>query len=597
MRYQQPVLPSLLSVYLSKTPKFWHKLPGVRFGGVFRGLGIRQKISYGYAVAISIAVLGTITGLVIEKQSKAEAKAEWLRVHQQASIVKYLQDAVLQAKTHQQQLFVLVMQPNKYAVESEELLQQISHINLDLHRLSKVVEDKYFLENQYNKEADEKVKELIKKYDITVQIYSDRLMNLLQPIYDSVLSPDEIKEIQQSLMRLMTTELARDFNSFSSELAELSRTLHEQQEQEFIKYQQAENLGSLILLIGLLVSIGMAVAMATYTSWVIARPLVFTTAVAQRVTETGNFNLVAPVTTNDEVGQLANSLNQLIQRVALYTEEIKQTQAQLVQTEKMSSLGQMVAGIAHEINNPVNFISGNIPYLEGYMGELLNLVKLYQLHYPEASSEIEDKIDEMDLDFVSQDLPKILSSMKSGTERIRELVLSLRNFSRLDEAEIKKVDIHEGIDNTLLILSNRLRGAVNVKKDYSELPLIECYPAQLNQVFMNILNNAIDVLLICKGQENKQITIKTENNSSDEILVKISDNGRGIPTEIHDKIFDPFFTTKPVGQGTGLGLSISYKVIEKHQGKIEFYSAPGKGTEFTIYLPVRQKFSQVVLAA
>ena len=351
------------------------------------------------------------------------------------------------------------------------------------------------------------------------------------------------------------------------------------------------------MLASLLGSIAIAAVMASYTSSAIARPLEFTTAVAQRVTETANFKLIAPVTTNDEVGQLATSLNQLIQSVAAYTDEIKHTQAQLIQTEKMSSLGQMVAGVAHEINNPVNFIYGNIHYLETYIEDLLTLVNLYQEKFPQASAEIEQQLDDIDLEFIAEDVPKILTSMQNGTERIRELVLSLRNFSRLDESDLKMVDLHEGIENTLLVLSNRLKSAIAVKTSYGNLPLIECYPALLNQVFLNLIANAIDALLSDEENQNREISIQTEIGQKDEIIVRIKDNGCGINPEIKHKIFDPFFTTKPVGQGTGLGLSVSYKIIEKHHGKILVNSQLNQGTELIIYLPIKQTLSSAIFAA
>ncbi|AFY55611.1 PAS domain S-box [Rivularia sp. PCC 7116] len=280
--------------------------------------------------------------------------------------------------------------------------------------------------------------------------------------------------------------------------------------------------------------------------------------------------------------------------------ELKKTQTQLIQTEKMSSLGQMVAGVAHEINNPVNFIHGNIVPACEYVQDLLRLIELYQKHYPEPNIEIIEGFENIEFDFIKEDLSKILHSMEEGTSRIKEIVLSLRNFSRLDEAEFKRVDIHSGIDSTLMILHNRLkanskRPEIKVIKEYNCLPLVECYPGQLNQVFMNILANAIDALDDYNSKRTVEeitlnpnyIKIATEFIKNQHIRIRISDNGIGIPNKIKSKLFDPFFTTKEVGKGTGLGLSISYQIIvEKHRGKLYCNSTPGEGTEFVIEIPI-----------
>jgi two-component system, NtrC family, sensor kinase len=292
---------------------------------------------------------------------------------------------------------------------------------------------------------------------------------------------------------------------------------------------------------------------------------------------------------------------------------LQQTQIQMFQSEKMSSLGQMVAGIAHEINNPVNFIHGNIKHMNDYVADVMRLLDLYQQTYPQPSEEIAEAIEEIDLEFLQEDLPKSLQSMRMGTERIRDIVKSLRIFSRLDEAEVKAVDIHEGLDSTLLILQNRLKGSsdwhgVQVIKQYGDLPLVECLAGQLNQVFMNIVANAIDALeerdrqrsLTQQQQALSQIQITTELLNGDpestatgdlpaQVLIRIHDNGPGIPDEIQSRIFDPFFTTKAVGKGTGMGMSISYQIItEKHQGQLTCRSSAGEGTEFVVQIPLLQ---------
>ncbi|MEH2078316.1 MAG: ATP-binding protein [Nostoc sp.] len=282
--------------------------------------------------------------------------------------------------------------------------------------------------------------------------------------------------------------------------------------------------------------------------------------------------------------------------------ELQLTQTQLIQAEKMSSLGQMIAGIAHEINNPVSFIHGNLHHAQKYTHDLLKLVEIYQQFCPNTP-EIQQELEEVDLEFLIQDIAKLFQSMTVGTERIQEIVKSLRNFSRLDEAELKKVNIHEGIDSALMILEHRLQARheypeIQVIKKYSQLPNVICYPGQLNQVFLNILANAIDALeaLAANSQitdnqkqinNHPQIKIKTQVIDEKWIAISIADNGLGINEQVHSKVFDPFFTTKPVGKGTGLGLSVSYQIIvEKHGGQLSCFSVPGKGAEFVIKIPI-----------
>jgi PAS domain S-box-containing protein len=289
------------------------------------------------------------------------------------------------------------------------------------------------------------------------------------------------------------------------------------------------------------------------------------------------------------------------QQIEETLQELQKTQTHLVQNEKMSSLGQLVAGVAHEINNPVNFIYGNLAHASRYTYDILGLLELYQREYSQPTPEIREEIDAIDLDFLITDLPKLMTSMQVGADRIRGIVRSLRTFSRLDEAEMKAVDIHEGIESTLMILQNRLKGKpehpeIEIIKQYSPLPKVFCYAGQLNQVFMNLIANAIDALELenVSSPENQlsvhpYIKICTEAMGSDRVAIRIADNGSGMTPEVQQRLFDPFFTTKPVGVGTGLGLSISYQIIvDKHGGELHCSSELGKGTEFVIEIPISQ---------
>ncbi|HEY9609380.1 CHASE4 domain-containing protein [Allocoleopsis sp.] len=291
--------------------------------------------------------------------------------------------------------------------------------------------------------------------------------------------------------------------------------------------------------------------------------------------------------------------------------ELTQAQSQLIHSEKMSSLGQLVAGVAHEINNPISFVYGNINHATGYVEDILKLINCYQQEYPHPSDAIREKMQDMDFSFVVSDLPKLLASMKIGSERICDIVQSLQNFSRLNEAEKKRVDIHEGIESTLLILRHKLKAKdeyseIELIKEYGKLPKVECYPGHLNQVLMNLIANAIDALeerRMDKRRDSSQaspfIRIRTEvkedysllsdESSISRVFIYVTDNGAGMTEEVCSRLFDPFFTTKPIGKGTGLGLSISYGIIvEKHKGQLLVKSELNQGSEFIIELPIRQ---------
>ncbi|MDJ1169571.1 ATP-binding protein [Roseofilum sp. BLCC_M154] len=396
------------------------------------------------------------------------------------------------------------------------------------------------------------------------------------------------------------------------------------------------NTSQLQTLVGSLFILSLGMVMTLILRRTISDPIQRLTEVTRSV-RAGNLDIKASVESGDEIGILSKTLNEMTdslkdslkalenysknlellveertQEIQIKNEELqdtlsnlKEAQSHLIQAEKMSSLGQMVAGIAHEINNPVSFIQCNLSPLMAYCQDLLDLIQEYeqnQLNHPE----IQEKAEDIDLEYIKEDLPKLVESMHMGTRRIHEIVLSLKNFSRIDQANLKEANIHEGIESTLSILQHRLKGANNqgtkieIKKEYGDLPLVECYPGELNQVFMNILANGIEVLesRVIEDEDRPSmedgiLTIHTEYQiETDKILIQISDNGPGMDVETAKKIFDPFFTTKPVGKGTGLGLSISYKIIvEHHQGMLKCYSKLGQGARFDIEIPAHQRLT------
>lgn len=552
---------------------------------------IRQKVFVGYALSIGLAILGTTTGLGIGQHYQKAALAELTRAQKQENLLKNLQIAILDLGSYPYL--------GALAVPMEDL---------------QLVQDKIDQAQQLLLEAEEFVREfetcshtntnqlldLVKSYTIIIDSYNTLIQSLLSEIESGNLPLGALKLAQKQLLEQNNPELTTALECFFEKSDQLIRAAQVKQKQALSALNRAEQCCFGIIYSSMIASVAIAILLAIHTSNAIAQRIKSLTDITEQVKQESNFTLQAPVTTRDEVGVLATSLNQLIHGMADYTQELQQTEIQLIQNEKMSSLGTMVAGIAHEMNNPINFIYGNLFFASDYIEDLLSLVELYQQYYPNPDPEIQNQLEEIDLEFLAQDLPKIIASMKGGAERIREIVLSMRNFSRLDEAEMKPVNIHEGIDNTLVLFSNRLNPGIEVIKQYGDLPLVDCYPAQLNQVFMNILENALDAIekhaTEHKAIEHKSvesclspvftIRIQTELVDQNWIVIRIADNGPGIPAAIKDRIFDPFFTTKDPGKGIGLGLAITYQIITQHRGKIEVASEPGQGAEFVISLPI-----------
>ncbi|MDZ8081043.1 MAG: ATP-binding protein [Nostoc sp. DcaGUA01] len=591
---------------------------------------IARKISYGYTVAGSITFIGTISGLLIAYRYEILAQQQLNLSEQQQSLLKDLENKITRVRLHPQRLVTVWENSIWLEFEKNRFVDEMSQVNQQLSKLETFIK----AHTHDSRISNQDLLKLLNYYQKNTKIYTQIIKNFWRQIDQNQLLINKTKAGQEELLIFFKKEVnvSIEFEKLSDELISIIGYAEIQKQQAIASFENAQKLRIKVIFGSMLLSAAIAVLLALYTSRLIARPLQLVTNVARKITQESNFQLRANITSNDEVGTLAASLNQLVEWVGDYTQELqlarqsleqrveertqelelarqnleqrveertqelqktlqdlKETQGQLIQSEKMSSLGQMVAGIAHEINNPVNFIYGNIQCISDYIQDLFSLVSLYQENYPDSIWVIEEKIREIDLNFINKDLPLVLSSMKVGAERIREIVLCLRNFSRLDEAEMKEVDIHDGIDNTLLILNHRLQTEIEVIKNYGNLPLVECYPAQLNQVFMNILSNAIDAVLDEKtdSYKNKQIIIYTLKIDDIYIQIGIKDSGYGISPEIKNKLFDPFFTTKIVGKGTGLGLSVCYQIIDKHKGKIQIISELEKGAEFVITLPIK----------
>lgn len=557
---------------------------GFLFNRLTRRLSIHQKIGFGYLLSISVAVLGTGMGLVIGEHYDDKAVDQLKVARDRYELLDRLEKSVWEVNFHHQKLIISSKEDALQPEEINHLKDSIVEANKYLNQIKTNFKHYQGLPDDYLAQ----LKAFSQVCDQEVDSYNYLLQQLSQQVNLSNPTPQDIQVKQQILRKIIDGEQADKFEELSQSLEPLVESTVTQAKQAADIFRQAKVLRLAIIVASMALSIVIATILAYYTSRAIARPIKAVTKVAKQATQDGNFELKAPVTSNDEIGILATSLNLLIQKVATQIRELKQAQAQLIQSEKMSSLGQMVAGIAHEINNPVNFIYANLDYAHNYSQDLLELVNKYQQYYPQPDPEIQQIFEEIELDFINEDLPRIMSSMHLGAERIRQIILSLRNFCHLDEAEMKSVDIHQGLENTLLLLNHRINQKIEVIKQYSSLPLLECYPAQLNQVFWHIISNAIDELLDRDKLDQPQILIQTKLVNSTYVEVRIRDNGAGIAPQIQDKIFDPFFTTKPIGEGTGLGLAICYQIVEKHHGKIQAISELGQGTEIVVTLPMKQ---------
>jgi two-component system, NtrC family, sensor kinase len=449
--------------------------------------------------------------------------------------------------------------------------------------------------------------------------YSDKIKNYLQnservikQIAILKSSNPDIKGIEKLLVDLNNRQIKFDLNSVINDLAQVIYVADYQEDKAREVSVRAEVLRSQIILTSMVLSVLIAILLANYISSAIAQPLTAVTKIVQQANKESNFDLQSPIISEDEVGVLAIAFNELILKVKYLLAQLQsEKEAQLIQSEKMASLGRMLAGVAHEVNNPINFIYGNIDPAKDYVDDLFSLLLTYETEVPHPPQAVIDQAEEIDLDFIKEDLLKILQSMKVGAERARAIILNLKDFSRLDEAMPHSVDIHACLESTLLLLNNRIKKGIKVIRNYGNIPDIEGYMGLLYQVFMNILSNAIDALeesqkndiyppsasldqtqdTDTKNQNSSflpTITISTEILDQDSILVRITDNGIGINAKTQDKMFQTFFTTKPRGVGTGLGLAISRNiVVDKHGGTINFWSEVGKGTEFVIALPIK----------
>ena len=548
----------------------------------------------GYLCSMGVAVGGIMAGVHLSNTQQSEAQLLLEETREELTLPLEIKENLFIAQVNQGLLPSSVRDPETWQQRAQRFQTAIANAGQAWADLKNT----YDASNPNTTTSDEKLRtleSLFRKYDPLIESYQRRVNGLTTKIILDQISAEEREVLQLALLELNSDALQKSLDGFNAELEELLGVVLEELIEAEAALAQAHQFRDWVTLGSLTAAILLSIGLSFLISRTITRPLKQSAEIAQRVANEDNFDLQVPLTSKDEVGQLTQTLNLLIQRVQVLLQEQEASKNLLVHNEKMSSLGQLVAGVAHEINNPVNFIHGNLSHARSYTQDLFNVIQLYQQETPHPSEKLQATLEDVELEFLQQDLEKVLDSMKLGSDRIRDIVLSLRNFSRLDEAEIKSVYLHDGIESTLMILQHRLKARLNhpeikLSRHYdSTVPAVECYASQLNQVFMNLIANAIDALEADSSNDSPAITIRTGMKKPGQVLVQISDNGPGIPAKIQNQIFDPFFTTKSVGKGTGIGLAISHQiVVEKHGGQMTCKSSLAQGTTFSITLPVKQ---------
>ncbi|MEG3975489.1 ATP-binding protein [Microcoleus sp. herbarium8] len=567
----------------------------------FGNLSISDKISRGYALALCVAIGGTTIGMLAGNHYYRRTNNQ-LHIDRESQLLNKLQVALLRTQNSQERLIDGIEQPESFDSKYQQLQKNIYSLKLSLSEVK----------SQKEMEQAAGLQDFIKKYNSLLSNYIQQLETVNAQISKLPKSPDRKSVKRKLLLNLDRDKLGLKLERATNDLGAIIDRAQEQENAAREALLRAQTLRVQIIFGSMALSIVIAALLASFTSRAIAKPLAAVTKIAQRVTEESNFQLQVPVTSTDEVGVLAASFNQLIQKVNNLLEELKSEQEiHILQNEKMATLGRMLAGVAHEVNNPINFIYANIDPAKTYVEDILDLLKTYETEIPNPPAAVTAKAEEIDIDFLREDLMKIFNSMQVGAERAKAIILSLKDFSRLDDAAPAPVDLHACIDSSLLILNSRLKQGVEVVRNYGEIPKVEGYMGLLYQVFVNLISNALDAVeekaKVEKisyeeakkkfGSESKKskksnfspkISITTEYLDDDSVVVRISDNGTGIPAASQERMFETFFTTKPRGVGTGLGLAIGREIIvNKHGGTINCWSEMGTGTEFAIALPIK----------
>jgi signal transduction histidine kinase len=524
------------------------------------------------------------------------------RITEESRFVGELQTTLLEAQISQQRLAIWLSDPSIFNSKYRQLQKNTKTLKSLLAEVK----------TQQGTEQTEGLQGFLKKYEPTLVDYIKKLEIAIAKIELWQKKPTTTNVKQKQISNFAKEPIGFRVDSAINDLEDIILQAREEEDAAQENLMAAQALRTRIIIGSMALSALIAAILAYLTNRAIVRPIATVTNVAQRVTEESNFELQVPFTGTDEIGVLATSMNQLIAKVSHLLAELKNEQEmQVMQNEKMATLGRMLAGVAHEINNPINFIYANIDPARNYVEDILQLLDTYQTEISNPPPPVLAQAEDIDIDFVKEDLMKIFQSMQVGAERAKSIALSLKDFARLDDAAPSPVDLHACLDSSLLILNNRIKHEIEVVRNYGDIPLVEGYMGLLYQVFVNVISNAIDALEEkAKLEKNSleeaadpsqnapkikeaasfspKISISTELLDGDSAIVRIADNGTGIPPASQEKMFETFFTTKPRGTGTGLGLAIGRDIIvKKHGGTINCWSEVGTGTEFAIALPIK----------
>jgi two-component system NtrC family sensor kinase len=599
-------------------------------------LGIAWKIGLGYGTALAIAVAGPLLGMAVGDRYQRAAERNLQRIDHQQELLSRLETTSLKLQSHPSQLMEALGDPiwfryhiGDFRIQRMRLDELLDELTLGVEQLAQgaaasatvdptadpIAGSTVGLEDVSPTAIASRVLAMQRRYRIVMERFQQEMDRLRQGIEAQGDADQKRQRMFQWISSETAAELRLEWSNLSEDLTLLLQRVERQQGMAYGQLERSQGVRAALTLGALVAALAVAILWAIAVSRTIAAPIERVAIAAAQVTEASDFSLRVPVVGQDEVAQVSRALNQLIQWMGDYSQQLRdsntllegrveertaelkaalrdlqQTQSQLLQSEKLSSLGVMVAGIAHEINNPVTFIEGNLDHVTQHAQDLLAVIDQQQAWWAQLPDSLRPdpppwQAAAAEVPYIREDFPQLVRSMRAGSQRITAIVTSLRNFSRLDEAALKTVDLHEGLNSTLLLLNHRIQGRVALGLRLGELPRLTCYPAKLNQVFLNLLTNALDAL--DEGAiAAPALEVSTQDLGHGQVCVRISDNGPGISEENQRRLFDPFFTTKPVGKGTGLGLSLVYRIVQEHGGTIQVRSRPGAGAVFSVYLPV-----------